>query len=211
MFKQVQGIATIRAFGWQKDFEADNVQHLENSQRPTYLLLCLQRWLNVVLDLMIAGVAVIVIALTVVLRDTTSGAQVGVALNMILVANTTLLRLVERWTTLEISLGAIARLKSVVNETPQEEKLSETLSPSENWPQSGSIEMENVTVSYRYTEQLKKMSLRWTDSGSSSNKVALKNINMKVEAGQKLVICGRTGRYVIIRHIQEICRVSLLR
>ena len=155
IFKQVEGIATIRAFGWQRDFEADNVQHLDNSQRPTYLLLCLQRWLNIVLDLMIAGVAVVVIALTVVFRDTTSGAQAGVALNMILVANTTLLRLVENWTTLEISVGAIARLKSVVNETPQEEKRSDTLYPSDDWPQSGSIEMDDVTVSYKYAEQLK--------------------------------------------------------
>lgn len=98
---------------------------------------------------MIAGIAVGIIGLSVSLRGTTSGASVGVALNLILVANTTLLRLVESWTSLEISLGAIARLKSTVEHTPSEDKLWENLSPEERWPSSGAIEVENVTVSYK--------------------------------------------------------------
>ena len=98
---------------------------------------------------MIAGIAVSVIGLAVALRGTTSGASVGVALNLILVANTTLLRLVESWTNLEISLGAIARLKSVVEQTSPEDRLWENLTPEECWPTRGDIELENVTVSYK--------------------------------------------------------------
>lgn len=122
---------------------------LDKSQQPYYILFCLQRWLNIVLDLLIAGIAVGVIGLAVALKGTTSGAQVGVALNLILVANTTLLRLVESWTSLEISLGAIARLKSAIEGTPREDTPLENLPPPGTWPLAGMIELDNVTVSYK--------------------------------------------------------------
>ncbi|PLB52013.1 P-loop containing nucleoside triphosphate hydrolase protein [Aspergillus steynii IBT 23096] len=77
----VDGIATIRASGWETSFELDNIMAL---------------------------------------RNTATGAEVGVALNMIIAANTTLLRLVEGWTSLETSLGAVARLRSVDLNTPPE-------------------------------------------------------------------------------------------
>jgi hypothetical protein len=53
--------------------------------------MCLQRWLNLVLDLIAAAVAIGIIAIAVRLRGQISGGQVGVALNIMLVANTTLL------------------------------------------------------------------------------------------------------------------------
>lgn len=145
----MEGAATIRAFGWQHEFEQENFRRLDESQKPFYILLCLQRWLNIVLDLLIAGVATCVIAVAVHFRGLTSGAAVGVALNLILVANSTLLKLVENWTSLEISLGAISRLRSSINETPQEDKLWETFVPPTDWPTAGMIEVENVTVSYK--------------------------------------------------------------
>lgn len=100
-------MVTIRAFGWEKEIENENIICLDKSQQPFYLLLCLQRWLNIVLDLMVAAVATGVITLAVVMKGTVSGGQIGMALNIVLIANTTLLNLVESWTNLEISLGAM--------------------------------------------------------------------------------------------------------
>lgn len=149
VLETVEGITTIRAFQWQQKFAAENTFRLANSQRPSYLRLCLQRLLNIVLDLLIAGIAVGVIALTVYLRGTTTGQRVGIALNMILVANTTLLRLVESWTTMELSIGAIARLKSVKEITPKEDKPWENFCPPKDWPFKGRIDIHDITVSYR--------------------------------------------------------------
>jgi hypothetical protein len=80
---------------------------LDRSQQPAYMLLCLQRWLGIVLDLMVAGIATGLIALAVSLNGTTTAGQIGMALNIVLVANTTLLALVNSWTNMEISLGAM--------------------------------------------------------------------------------------------------------
>lgn len=68
---------------------------------------------------------------------------------MILVASTTLLKLVENWTSLEISLGAVARLREVVEGTEREEKLGGNSMLGEEWSGQGSVQIEGVTVSYK--------------------------------------------------------------
>ncbi|KAI1135027.1 ABC transporter [Hypoxylon sp. FL0543] len=171
----VDGLPTIRAFGARSKAEAAHLVHLDESQKPFYLLLCLQCWLRIVLDLLVAGIAVGVIALAVVLRHTTSGGQVGVALNIVLIANTTLLRLIESWTNLEISLGAIARIKSLEEEVPSEDQPSETSVPPETWPSLGAVEFRSLTASY------------------NTERNALEKLSLRIEPGQKVVICGRTG------------------
>lgn len=131
----------------------NNILSVENSQRPEFLLLCLQRWLNLVLDLLAATLATSVVAIAVAYRGRISGAQVGIALNIMLVANTTLLKLVENWTTLETSLGAIARLKTLEETTTPEGDSSQTLNPPRNWPSSGHVEIKNITAAYEYVCQ----------------------------------------------------------
>ncbi|EOD45447.1 putative abc transporter protein [Neofusicoccum parvum UCRNP2] len=57
------GIATIRAFGWTDAFRARNRQLLDDSQVPFYLLQAIQNWLRLVLELMVAGLVVILVSL----------------------------------------------------------------------------------------------------------------------------------------------------
>lgn len=73
----------------------------------TYVLLCLQQWLGVVLDLMTAAIVTGLISLAVLIKGTTTASQIGMALNIVIVTNTTLLGLVTSWTNLEISLSAM--------------------------------------------------------------------------------------------------------
>lgn len=145
---QIEGIETIRSFGWREEIIQENIRRVEHSQKPEFLLFCLQRWLNVVLDLLSAAIATSVVATAVYFRGQISGGQVGVALNIMLVANTTLLKLVEYWTQLEISLGAVARVRSLEKSTPSEGG-NEDFDPPKNWPSEGNLELENVTASYK--------------------------------------------------------------
>lgn len=147
---QIEGLETIRSFRWSSAVIQENILSVNNSQRPEFLLLCLQRWLNIVLDLFTAAVATSVITTALVFREHVSGAQVGIALNIMLVANTTLLKLVESWNTLETSLGAIARVKTLEETTPVEGTKAEGLEPPENWPSRGNIEFKNISASYQY-------------------------------------------------------------
>jgi ABC-type multidrug transport system fused ATPase/permease subunit len=105
--------------------------------------------LSIVLDVLVAAIATGVVAIAVTSRGHISGGQVGVALNIMLVANTTLLRLVQNWTTLEISLGAAARMKSLEQMTPPEGRNSENIVLPSNWPSEGRVEFKNITASYQ--------------------------------------------------------------
>jgi ATP-binding cassette subfamily C (CFTR/MRP) protein 1 len=152
------GIATIRSFNWNGAFMAEHLQLLDQSQRPYYMLYCIQRWLNVVLDLFVAGVAVVLVSLAVELTTTATAGSIGLALLNLAQFNQTLSMLVNSWTGLETSLGAIARLKSFLAETPQEARPGEDQTPPENWPQAGLVEMTDVTSKYKlrtpHTDQM---------------------------------------------------------
>lgn len=98
--------------------------------------MALQRWLNVVMDLMVLGVAMFVISFAIWRKDTTSG-QIGLALNVVLQANLFLLRLVEAWTTIETSLGAVSRLRAFEKDVLPEEMPGEDHLPTFDWPAYG--------------------------------------------------------------------------
>jgi hypothetical protein len=83
------------------------------------------------------------------LHSSISGSDIGVALSIIPLTSTTLLRLIESWATLEISLGAISRLKHVNKETLREDQPWETLDCGHNWPSQGSIVIDKVTATHR--------------------------------------------------------------
>lgn len=109
----------------------------------------IQKWLSIVLDLLVAGIAVLVIALAVTLRSTTTGGQIGLGLNVIMALNTTLVRLLDQWTELETSLGAISRMKSLEATLLPEDKEGEDVEPPKEWPANGGIEFRDVTAAYK--------------------------------------------------------------
>lgn len=80
----ISGLATIQAFQWQELFSRKNLKLLDASQRPYYLLYCIQRWLTLVLDLMVAAEAVILVGLVIKLKGSVSVGLIGVSLNNIL-------------------------------------------------------------------------------------------------------------------------------
>lgn len=172
----LDGLATIRAFGWEYTARKTQSDNLDRSQQPYYMLLCVQRWLNLVLDLMVAAVAVIVMTLAVQLRSTTSAGLLGIALNNVLGFNKSLSTLVMSWTQLETSLGAIARTKTFTETTTSEKKPGENFEVPEDWPSNGEIKFNNVSATY----------------GDSIR--AFDGISMSINPGQKIGICGRTGR-----------------
>jgi len=118
------------------------------SQKPYYLLFCIQRWLNVVLDLLVAILAVILTALATSLRDSTDPGKLGVSLTAIMAFNQSLQDLVSSWTAMETSLGAVSRTRSFELTTPSEHRSGENFIPPPEWPPRGKIEVQHISASY---------------------------------------------------------------
>ncbi|KAL4789301.1 hypothetical protein BDV19DRAFT_374334 [Aspergillus venezuelensis] len=199
----ISGLVTIRAFGWEVDFETRNRETFDLSQRPFYLLFCVQRWLNLVLDLVVAGIAVMVVAIGVRLSGRSSGLDagfLGIALVNIVQFGINIKALLSNWTQLEISIGAVARIRAFAednaasssssssrpgafredgtgNGDDDEEEEGDIDIPA-SWPAKGHIEFRNVTASY---------------DSSGRGQTVIKDVNLNIQHGEKIALCGRSG------------------
>ena len=147
----VSGAATIRPFGWERSFTRTLESLLDRSQRAVYLLYCVQQWLALVLDLIVAVLAVILVATVVTWRSSFGAGAVGVSLVMIMTFNRTLMSVVKYWTMLETSVGAVSRIKTFVSTTASEEADTETVAVPKDWPALGHIEYKDVVASHAWS------------------------------------------------------------
>lgn len=141
----VEGAATIRAFGWQGYYSDRASTWIDNSRRPQYLLSNLQTCLTFVLEIFMTAFVAMLAAIVINLRDQFSTGSVGVSLVMVVGFGDMLVRVVQAWTLLETSIGAIARVKRFVLDTPKEENHCHVAA---SWPQTGRIDFNNVSASY---------------------------------------------------------------
>lgn len=182
LLETIDGLATIRALRWQDATAQESLDLLDISQRPHYLLLCVQRWLTLVLDLLVTASAVLLVLFAVVANSTSPG-YMAVAMYSIMGFSESLANLLTSWTALETSLGAISRIKTFVKTTPQESEPPSKyqVHPPANWPSAGEITWEDVQARYKIAEE------------DDSTPPVLDNISLKISSGQKVAICGRTG------------------
>ncbi|KAJ5542894.1 hypothetical protein N7535_005316 [Penicillium sp. DV-2018c] len=172
----VKGAATVRAFGWQRSFDETCLSLLDVSQRPVYLLYCVQQCLGFFLDMLVSVLAVILIATVVFLRDKFDPGDVGVAMVMVMTFNNALMQLVKNWTNMETSIGAVSRVKGYSRTTGREEDADNMPLLPIDWPAAGGLEMFGVVV-------------RHTPASES----VLKGISLSIKPGENIAICGPSG------------------
>ncbi|KFA49912.1 hypothetical protein S40293_01213 [Stachybotrys chartarum IBT 40293] len=178
LIETFSGLPTIRAYGWERMYEKKYMLLIDRAQRPAYLLTCLQCWLNLVADLFVLFLAVVFVAFATQLAKQIGPRNVGVGLSNVLGFSISLKSLITFWVTLEISLGAVARIHSFVRdmklEGSDEPPSHDVLEPG-NWPSRGHVELNNLVASY-------------PQSGPIIN-----GVSMTINPGEKVAICGRTG------------------
>lgn len=173
-----KGLVTLRAHGQVHDDRAKNSNLLNTSQRPAYLLMMTQHWLELVLHLVVMGLALILVGLAVTARS--SAGFTGASLVTIMLFSENLMVLVQFWTMFETSIGAIARLRAF-SAVKSEDHEGEDVRPDAAWPSRGAITLESVSASYG------------TDTSDESPPLALRDVSLVIKPGEKVAICGRTG------------------
>ncbi|CEJ91550.1 hypothetical protein VHEMI07252 [[Torrubiella] hemipterigena] len=171
----LNGVATIRAFGWVQDSLKYNAQLVDRSQRARYQLAMIQRWLHLTLSLIVAVTATCLVALMTRLG---AGAAIsGASLVTLMRLSQSLVDLVTFYASLETSIGAVARLRAFSQNTETEPvPESNTVTPP-SWPQRGVIDIQNIWASY----------------DSSGSDYCLERLHVNIAAGEKVALCGRTG------------------
>lgn len=145
LLESLDGLATVRAYGWAAWYLRRGIEVLERSQVPFHFLQSAQVTLNLSVDLFVATLALVVISIAVVQMNT-SGGSLGLALFNIVGLGQSVKGVVFFWTSLEITLGAVARIRDFTEDTKSEHE-SDTKPPVE-WPSRGEIHFSDVTLTH---------------------------------------------------------------
>ncbi|KAG5781567.1 hypothetical protein H9Q73_004760 [Fusarium xylarioides] len=172
----LQGLSSVRSFGWVKQFKEQHFQFLDASQRPYYLLFSIQRWLAVVLDLAVAALATILMVLIVQLRHNFEPKFVAMALLNVTSFSQYLTQLIKNYTQLETSLGAVSCTKEFCATTDSENLPDEVVIPPESWPSHGHVRIDKLTAAY-----------------TASGEPVLHDVSLDIAAGFKVGVVGRSG------------------
>ncbi|KAM5342367.1 hypothetical protein ACJ41O_013333 [Fusarium nematophilum] len=174
--ESINGLATIRAFGWTQPYNDKVLLRLDSAQKPSYLLNCIQRWLTLVLDMVVACLTVVLVVFAVTLRDRINSSLLGIALVNMMRLGSNMKGIILYWSILETSLGAITRIRAFSSGTPSEQQPGENRQPRQEWPSEGSLEVKDLDVQYDQTAE-----------------PIIRSISLSIKHGDKLGICGRSG------------------
>ncbi|KAI1299647.1 ATP-binding cassette sub-family C member 3 [Halotydeus destructor] len=172
----VSGSTCIRAYQVENKFNEECDRKNDVNNASFILSLCAVCWLGLRLELL-GNLNVLLAALFAVFsRGTVSPSTAGLFISYALTAASTINTLVKSSTDLENNFVSVERCLEYTK-TPTEAPLEiESTKPEATWPEHGLVEFENYSTRYRDGLDL-----------------ILKNINLKVHAGEKVGIVGRTG------------------
>ncbi|XP_037699129.1 multidrug resistance-associated protein 7 isoform X3 [Choloepus didactylus] len=171
------GLSVLRAAGATHRFEEENHHLLELNQRCQFAASATTQWLDIRLQLMGAAVisAIAGIALVQYQQGLADPGLVGLSLSYALSLTGLLSGLVSSFTQTEAMLVSVERLEEYSCDLPQEPQ-GQGLQLGTGWLTQGSIEFEDVVLTYR--------------PGLPN---ALDRVTFRVQPGEKLGIVGRTG------------------
>ncbi|KAI1328223.1 ABC transporter [Xylariaceae sp. FL0255] len=174
--ESVVGAPTVRAFGWQSQYQARNCKLIDRAQCPAYLQYCIQHWLGFVLNILVAIIAVGLVTTVVTLKEKFSGGNVGVSLVMIMTFSSVLAKLIQTLTLMESSIGAVARVKNFVADTESEEKTGFKAKVPRDWPSRGYIQLKSLVAAH-----------------SAGAEPVIKGVTLSIRPAEHVALCGRSG------------------
>ncbi|XP_015114991.1 ATP-binding cassette sub-family C member Sur [Diachasma alloeum] len=173
------GLPTVRASKQQDRFMDDMIEYLDANTNAFLIVNTSTRWLGIVLDYLAAALVVVSIFMALVCAefypDWVTPAFVGLAINYAFLVPIYLNWVVKFVSEIEMYMGSVTRLTEYTK-VPRENYRENGYEAEETWPEKGEIIFENVSL--RYHPQAEPV---------------VKDLNLKISAGQKLGICGRTG------------------
>ncbi|KAJ3209245.1 hypothetical protein HDU67_006307 [Dinochytrium kinnereticum] len=170
------GASTIRAYGAESRFEAENLGRVNKNHRAYFYLWCSNRWLGVRIST-VAGLVIFTSAtITVLNRDAIGAGLAGISLIWSLNFSDYLGWLIRVHAGLEMSLNAVERVEEYLVIEQERPAVIEGMRPSPDWPTTGAIKIQDLEL--RYSPDLDPV---------------LKNITANIPGGSKVGIVGRTG------------------
>ncbi|XP_012522703.2 ATP-binding cassette sub-family C member Sur [Monomorium pharaonis] len=174
----LSGLSTLRAFKQEDRFMDEMMKRLDVNTNAFLILNTSSRWFSIALDYL--GAVIVVIAISTALLSAevypnrVTPRLVGLAINYTLLVP--MLNWVIKFSAeIELYMGSVARICAYKNAQP-EKRDENGLRVANDWPNRGEIVFENVTLRY-----------------DANRNPIITDLSLRIPAGQKLGICGRTG------------------
>ncbi|SCU90689.1 LAMI_0E03202g1_1 [Lachancea mirantina] len=189
----LSGIDTIRAYRGQDRFLMKNDYLTNKMNEAGYLVVAVQRWVSIAINMIAMAFALIVALLCVTRQFHISPSSVGVLLTYVLQLPGLLNTLMRAMTQGENDMNSAERMISYATALPLEANYRKPeMTPVEPWPSQGEIVFNDVSLAYRRGLPL-----------------VLKNVSIDIGGGEKVGICGRTGagKSTIMTALYRICEL----
>ncbi|KAA8584790.1 hypothetical protein FQN60_003484 [Etheostoma spectabile] len=170
------GTSVIRAFGEQERFIRESDQRVDHNQKAYYPSIVANRWLAVRLELVGNCIVSFAALFAVIARENLSPGIMGLSISYALQLTTSLTWLVRMSSDVETNIVAVERVKEYSDTEKEAEWKHEPSSLPPGWPTDGCIDIRGLGLRYRDDLDL-----------------AIRNITIKINKGEKVGIVGRTG------------------
>eukprot|EP01051_Picozoa_sp_SAG22_P002272 SAG22_NODE_100_length_20558_cov_10.189305_7_plen_738_part_00 len=172
----LSGLPTIRCFGDDGRFKAQNEAKVEQNLRVWFINQCTHRWLNTRFDLISLVLQVAAALFCVYGRETMSAGLVGVVMVQSFSSIRAFRLTLKTYVNVESTMTYAERIFEY-SDMPVEPPMLRDTDPAEaRWPSSGMIEFHGVSMRYRPHLPL-----------------ALDGVDLQINGGERVGVCGRTG------------------
>ncbi|XP_078045328.1 sulfonylurea receptor isoform X2 [Augochlora pura] len=174
------GLATLRASKQENRFMDQATKCLDINTNAFLLLNASSRWLGIALDYL--GAVIVVAATFAALISAelypsrVTPALVGLAINYTLLVPIYLNWVVKFTAEIEMYMGSVARISAYRHADSEDYQDEDGHRVPELWPSKGEIIFDDVSLIYH-----------------TQKEPAISNLSLKIPAGQKIGVCGRTG------------------
>ncbi|KAF9098829.1 hypothetical protein BGX29_007411 [Mortierella sp. GBA35] len=172
----LSGLATIRAYGFEKRFLSKNLTNQDNNNRTFFLLWSTNRWLHWRVD--IAGALVGFVTGILILQNygKIEPGWAAMSLTYALMFTGTIVWLIRIYAQNEMNLNSVERVAEYMNLDEEPAAIIEGSRPPASWPHAGEIVVDHLTMKY-----------------APDAPAVIKDISFRIKAGEKIGVVGRTG------------------
>ncbi|KAG0369465.1 hypothetical protein BGZ54_009889 [Gamsiella multidivaricata] len=174
--ESLSGVATIRAYGQEKRFQHENLELLDDHNRPFFYLWVCNRWLSIRVDVLSALVSFFAGLLIIINRDNLGAPAAGLSLSYSLTFTDHVLWLVRLYSNNEMNMNSVERVREYMDLPQEPPAVIEDSRPPPGWPNNGEITVENLVMQY-----------------SPDDPPVIRDVSFHVKPREKVGIVGRTG------------------
>ncbi|KAF9106720.1 hypothetical protein BGX27_009048 [Mortierella sp. AM989] len=174
--ESLSGVATIRAYGQEKRFQRENLELLDEHNRPFFYLWVCNRWLSIRVDVLSSFVSFFAGLLIIINRNKLDAGAAGLSLSYSLTFTDHVLWLVRLYSNNEMNMNSVERVREYMDLPQEPPAVIEGSRPPPGWPNNGEIQVENLVMQY-----------------SPEDPPVIRDVSFHINPREKVGIVGRTG------------------